>query len=180
MSSCSPSGNAPVAAAQSPGQQTPADPRAVRVVKINHEGRRVFSYEGEVVFRSEGMVVAHCIFTLPRVVDVGLFAITQGDIFMEHYYANEWFNIFTVYDRSGTLKGWYCNIAEPTQVCDGEIGWRDWALDLVVAPDRRQLVADEDEFEALNPSPEIRAQAKAGLATLQRWATESHPPFFHL
>lgn len=177
MSSTAPRSSAPLLDNPAEGQEEAHDPRAVRVVKIDHQGRRVFAYTGEIVYRAEGVVVARCIFTLPQVVDVGLFKIAQGDIFMEYYYSNEWFNIFAVYDRLGALKGWYCNVAEPTELCDGEIGWRDWALDLVVAPDGRQRVADEDEFEALQPSADTRAQAEAGLATLQRWAKEGHPPF---
>jgi protein associated with RNAse G/E len=176
--------SAPASDAQPPrhdalGHPVLGDPRTVRVVKVNHEGRRVFSYSGEVVFRAEGVVVARCLWTLPKVVDLRAFKITPGDIFMEYYYAHEWFNIFVVYDRLGALKGWYCNVAEPTELRDGELAWNDWALDLLVIPDGRQYVVDEDEFEALHPSPQLRAQAEAGLATLQRWATEGRPPFSH-
>ena len=43
----------------------------------------------------------------------------------------------------------------------------DLALDLLVFPDGRQLVLDEDEFEALQPDAALRAAAQSALDELK-------------
>jgi hypothetical protein len=47
----------------------------------------------------------------------------------------------------------------------------------LVLPDGQQIILDEDEFEALQPSEDVRAQATRALSTLRRWAREGTPPF---
>jgi len=95
--------------------------------------------------------------------------IKNGDIFMETYYTDRWYNIFEIHDRDdGTLKGWYCNIGKPAQLESEElISYVDLALDLWVAPDGTQTTLDEDEFAALDLDPETRARARLALEELQ-------------
>jgi hypothetical protein len=38
-------------------------------------------------------------------------------------------------------------------------------------------VLDEDEFEALRPTPEQRTLAQAALNTLNEWVEQGHAPF---
>ncbi len=52
------------------------------------------------------------------------------------------------------------------------ISYRDLALDLLVFPDGRQVVLDEDEFAALPLDARTRTQARRALATLQRHFAE--------
>jgi len=39
------------------------------------------------------------------------------------------------------------------------------------------LIADEDEFEAMQPSDQVRRQAAEALVTLRRWAALRQGPF---
>jgi len=151
--------------------------QAVTITKLDHRGNPVASYEGQVVLRDETRVVARCLWSHPDPFDLGPFRLEQGDVFLEHYYLGEWFNIFEVRDSSGRLKGWYCNLTRPVEVTDDEIRWADLALDLLVTPDGQQMLLDQEEFEGLGLSPEVRARVEDGLAALRRWVAEAHPPF---
>jgi len=137
------------------------------------------TYTGDVLRCEDDLVVVRCPWSVAGTVDVGLFSISPGDVFYEHYYRKQRFNIFEVYDADGRLKGWYCNLAHPPEISDGgrEIRWRDLALDMVALPDGTHRFEDEDEFEALNPSPTLRRTAAEVRSTLVRWLNEGHGPF---
>jgi predicted RNA-binding protein associated with RNAse of E/G family len=92
----------------------------------------------------------------------------RGDRFVETYFADRWYNIYEIYDRdSNERKGWYCNVTRPAEIEDGKISYVDLALDLLVFPDKRQLILDEDEFAALKISPEEAQTARLALQELQ-------------
>lgn len=148
----------------------------VMITKLDHTGQPVLSYAGELVYRDEELVVARCIWT-HETFDLGNFPLERGDIFMEFYYFREGFNIFQVYSAPGRLKGWYCNITAPVEVLAHEIRWLDLALDLLVLPNGQQVIRDVEEFEALQPSPELRAYVATALQKLQNWAEQRRAPF---
>lgn len=151
----------------------------VAITKLDYAGCALLTYTGELEQASADEFVVRCSWTSPQAVTVGFLTFAAGDILLEHFYRYEWFNIFKLYTGSGRLKGWYCNLAEPVTLTDSLILWRDLALDLLISPDGEQLVMDEDEFEALQPSDELRCSAREVLATLRRWVMEGHPPFTH-
>lgn len=150
--------------------------RRITIHKLDHAGREVISYPGELVFDDGEVVVVRCIFE-PREVRLGDLTFSQGDLLIECYYRHQPFNVFTLYAPTGRLKGWYCNVLERTLFSDGSIRWADLALDLLVTPDGARTVLDEDEFEALAPSQSQREQARQALETLSRWHAERAFPF---
>jgi hypothetical protein len=151
--------------------------RHITVTKVGHHGRAVISYPGDLVYADEAHLVARCLWTESTTLDLGPFALQPGDIFIENYYSERWFNIFAIYDRLGRIKGWYCNITRLIELADNEIRWHDLALDLLVLPDGRQILKDEADFDQLDLSDSIRSQACQELALLQRWAAEAAVPF---
>lgn len=152
-------------------------PRDVTVVKLSHSGERVFSYAGEVVYADAKVVVARCPWPGDRTVDVGPVSFGPGDVFVEYYYLDEWFNILQVHDVRGVLKAWYANVTRPVEIADGEIRWRDLALDVLVLPDGHHTVLDRDEFEALALDGTVRDGAKVGLEVLLGWVRNERYPF---
>lgn len=149
------------------------------IYKLDHLGCVVTAYEGELLTVGPGLILARCPWASAETADVGMFVIEPGDVFYEYYYPDRWFNIFEIHTSGGNLKGWYCNVCLPPEVAEDkrEIRWRDLALDLVVLPDGTYQLADEDEFEALSPSPEFRLRASEALNTILRWLAEGHRPF---
>jgi uncharacterized protein len=150
--------------------------REVTITKVDHQGQPLIRYPGVILYEDQGCLVARCTWT-HHVMDMGPFLLEPGDLWIEFYYQHEPFNIMAIYDRQGRIKGWYCNVTEQVETSSEEIRWRDLALDLLVLPDDRQIVLDEDDFEALEPSSEARARASGALATLNTWIIERRCPF---
>ncbi len=144
---------------------------AITVIKQDIQGRETFRYSGVVLERSPDCVRLEAYFNRDdRPLDE--IVLKRNDRFVETYYTKRWYNVFEIYDRDEeALKAWYCNIGYPAEIGDGVISYRDLALDLLVYPDRRQVVLDEDEFERLELSPQVRRQAIQALEELREQFT---------
>jgi uncharacterized protein len=141
----------------------------VDVVKLNTDGEETWRYSGKVLRREANTIWIEALFNRDDLPFHGIL-LGRGDRFVEQFFSDRWFNIFEIHDRADdSLKGWYCNVTMPAQFVDGEIRYIDLALDLLVYPDGRQLVLDEDEFEALRLSEEDRANALHALNDLRSY-----------
>jgi uncharacterized protein len=148
----------------------------VKVQKKNPAGEVTYEYEGMLLKRDEHSIVLEAFFDRPDMPFMDV-VFKTGDRFVEYYYTDRWYNIFTVHDRdNGTVKGWYCNIGKPAMFEDGIISYVDLALDLWVSTDGKQTVLDEDEFEALVLNEEVRTSALQGLEELKRLFLKDKPP----
>lgn len=137
------------------------------VIKQDPQGRETWRYQGTLVERDGDKIIIEAHFDR-RDMDFHGMRLCRGDRFVETYYRDRWYNIFAIHDReNGQLKGWYCNIASPAVIEGNRISYRDFALDLLVFPDGRQVILDEDEFAELSISDEKRAKARAALADLK-------------
>lgn len=148
----------------------------VTVLKKNLAGEVTWQYEGVVLRRDGNSVTVEALFDredLPFMDTI----LKKGDRFVEHYYADRWYNIFEIYDRDdGQVKGWYCNVGMPAVIEDGVVSYVDLALDLWVSADGRQTVLDEDEFAELGLDETLRARALKGLNELKRYFASKNPP----
>ncbi len=139
----------------------------ITVIKCNLEGKETFRYSGEIVQRSPNHILLEAYFTRPDLPFHGI-VLGKGDRFLETYYNDRWYNIYEIHDREDDrLKAWYCNICYPAEIGEDTVSFIDLALDLLVYPDGRQLVLDEDEFAALALTPKKRGQSKASLIEIQ-------------
>jgi len=148
----------------------------VKVQKKNPAGEVVYEYEGDELRRDDTSIVLEALFTRD---DMPFQNVTfkKGDRFVEYYYSDRWYNIFAIYDRDdGQVKGWYCNIGKPAVIEDGVVSYVDLALDLWVSADGRQTVLDEDEFDALALTDDLRRNALIGLDELKQVFLNDKPP----
>jgi uncharacterized protein len=148
----------------------------IKVQKKNPAGKVLIEYEGDEVRRDKHSLILEALFTRD---DMPFMDVTfkKGDRFIEYYYSDRWYNIFVVYDRDdGKIKGWYCNIGKPAVIEDYVVSYVDLALDLWVSTDGKQTVLDQDEFEALNLSDELKCGALHGLEELQSLFLNNKPP----
>lgn len=143
----------------------------VTVIKLNTQHEETWRYQGRILARDAHSILIEAFFNRD---DLEFHDITlrEKDRFIERYYDNRWYNIFEIHDREDDhLKAWYCNVTTPAEFSPDKIAYIDLALDLLVYPDGRFLVLDEDEFEDLNISEESQAKARQALATLIDLAT---------
>jgi len=138
----------------------------VTVIKQHPSGEVAWQYQGQVLERTQHSLTLQAFFNRD---DLPFFGITlaRGDRFIETFFFDRWYNIFEIHDRlDDRIKGWYCNVAMPATLLDGKVTYIDLALDLLVFPDGKRLILDEDEFDRLEISDEVRKRAQAGLAEL--------------
>ncbi len=142
--------------------------KKLTVIKCHPDGEEMWRWEGRELDRGENFVFLEAIFEMEEHF-VGGLHLLKGDRLLERYYSDRWYNIFEVFDgRKGLFKGWYCNLSEPAELGESEILFRDVALDLIVYPDGRQEELDQDEFDALDISEELRAKALIGWDELRQ------------
>lgn len=140
----------------------------IQVLKLNPQGEETWRYTGKVLSHRAQEVVLEAFFNRDAVPVLEI-TLRRGDRFVERFFTNRWYNIFEIY-HGGTpqLKGWYCNVARPAILQENRISYVDLALDLLVYPDGRQVVLDEDEFAVLSLDEATRKQALKGLEALKR------------
>ena len=142
-------------------------PNNIQVIKQDHLGNEVFRYPGRILMLDKQAVQLEAEFSF-EAVPVGEVVLQQGDRFIETFYFDRWYNIFEIRTSEDyLLKAYYCNIGHPAKIANGEVSYRDLAIDLLVMPDGRQTVLDMDEFEELSLDPETHQRALDGLAQIQ-------------
>jgi len=148
----------------------------IEVQKKNLEGEVTWKYEGVIVRREENAIILEALFDRPDMPFMGI-VLKKNDRFVETFYSDRWYNIFEIYDRDdGEIKGWYCNVGLPAVFEDGVVSYVDLALDLWISENGNQTVLDEDEFEALELSDELRVGALNGLKELRLlFENKKHP-----
>ena len=139
----------------------------VILIKQDHTGKEVWRYSGRLLRTSKAGILVEALFNRADLPFHGL-VFKSNDRFVELYLIEHWFNIYEIHDRdTDTIKGWYCNVTRPPLIQPDQIAYDDLALDLLVYPDERQLVLDEDEFEKLNIPPWDQKKARKGLNELK-------------
>ena len=137
------------------------------VRKLNPAGEETWRYTGRVLERAPNRVVLEAAFNRDDTPFHGI-VLRNGDRFVETFYTDRWYNVFEIHDRDDDrLKGWYCNIGHPAVIEKETVAYIDLALDLLVYPDGRQLVLDEDEYETLALPPELQQQARQAMDELR-------------
>jgi uncharacterized protein len=140
----------------------------LRVRKLKPDGRLDYSWSGVVLRCDASDMVLRAEFNVD-VVEREWATFRRGDVFVEFYYFDRWYNVFQVSAPDGTLKGWYANVGLPAELnAEGrELQYIDLALDVWTNPDGDFVVLDQDEFEALiQQHPELAQGAEQGRQTL--------------
>ena len=148
----------------------------VTIRKLDHTGRQVTAYPGQVLRRDDHTIVLRTAWERAPL-DLGFVVLEPGDRWTEYFYPDQWYNIFAICASDGRLKGWYCNVTRPAHISAGEVTAEDLALDLWVMPDGETQVLDEDEFATLPLTPAEREAAQQALAELQAMVARKTAPF---
>ncbi len=150
---------------------------AFTVIKLDACGDYELSYEGVLRERTDAFICVEAEFKFSDR-DLGYIKLRRGDRFREWFYADRWFNIFRVEDgETNALKGWYCNVTRPPIIEPNRVAAEDLCLDLLVYPDGRTLLLDEDDFAVLNlPKGDVE-KAWQAVGAIRRLVEKCLPPF---
>jgi hypothetical protein len=141
--------------------KTMTDSLTVKKLNLDHE--LVIAYDGVVLQRTPETVVLEARFSR-ETMDLGYAVFEHHDRFVEHFYADRWYNIFEIHSvHDDRLKGWYCNIVKPAAFGDSSIEQIDLALDVWINPDGSYSVLDREEFDALNLDRVTRLRAQQAV-----------------
>ena len=141
---------------------------AITVLKLDAQGRETWRYHGDIIQSLADRVVLEAHFDREDRLFHGM-PLCRGDRFLETYFTDRWYNIYEIHARDDdSLRGWYCNIGKPALIDGDCLSYVDLALDLLIFPDGRQVVLDEDEFLKLDISATDREQALAALEELKQ------------
>jgi predicted RNA-binding protein associated with RNAse of E/G family len=140
----------------------------ITVIKQDYLGNETWRYSGNLIARRQDEIVIEAHFNRDET-RVAELVLNRGDRFVETYFSNHWYNIFEIYDhKNDHLKGWYCNVGYPAVITRHSITYRDLALDLLVYPNGKQEVLDEDEFSELPLPRQVQTAARQALFELQQ------------
>lgn len=149
----------------------------ITVYKRDHRGRPVWHYAGTVAERGPGWVRLNAYFGRDRV-DIGLVVFCRGDLMVEWFYADRYYNVFQLHDGDGgPIKGWYCNITRPAEIRAAAVAADDLALDVFVSPLGQVTVLDEDEFAELALDAAEQAAALAAVDEIRALVRQRSGPF---
>lgn len=147
------------------------------IQKNDYTGQLVFEYEGDVIEGGSDWVCLRAVFQRPDV-DLGFVTFRPGDVFIEWFFTDRWYNIFQVQDgESARIKGWYCNITRPAELYGGLVRADDLALDVFVKPNGQVVLLDENEFNTLDLSTEERMAALRAVEMIRKAVTDRESPF---
>lgn len=147
------------------------------IIKYDASEVEAMRYSGDVLYQDRDRLCVRAPYTLPTR-DLGYVWLEQGDIFVEWFYTDRWYNVFLLYDGdNGAFKGCYCNFTRPARITAEHLIWVDLALDLWVFPSGETLLLDEDEYAELQLDSRDDAAVKAALAQVRQAVAQRAAPF---
>ena len=94
-----------------------------------------------------------------RIADVDLPA---GTVTIAYYWADRPYNVYHWLDPRGHTLAYYFNLSGPAEIAPDRVTWEDLEVDVLVTPDHRVQVLDEDRLPAV-----LAAERRAEIAAAQ-------------
>lgn len=138
--------------------------RTILEIKEKLSGER-HEFASDLLALAAGEAVS--LYTLPRDGQLGGIPLAAGTRCLGHFWADRPYNVYHAVDGTGQTLVFYVNLGDRTVITAESIAWRDLIVDLVVTPDGRCIVLDEDELPpALAPA--LLAEIEAARDDLLR------------
>ena len=85
---------------------------------------------------------------MPRAVQLEDVLLPAGTVSYGYFWESRAYNVYHWVDNSADTLALYFNIADSTRIGIDRVEWRDLAVDVLITPDGRCRVLDEDELPA--------------------------------
>lgn len=102
------------------------------------------TFDCELLTRADAEVVV--IYRMPRDVRLEDILLPEGTVSLGYFWENRPYNVYHWIDDALATRALYFNIADSTRISEDRIDWRDLAVDVLISPDGRCRVLDEDEL----------------------------------
>jgi len=146
----------------------------MRIHKCDHRGQPRVSYDGELIAHDGPRITLRARWTLPARA-LPYVTLEPGDVFIETFYTDRWYNVFEIHGPDGTLKGWYADICRPARLEHDALSWDDLALDVWMAPNGTMQILDQEEFaQVLRELPPAEAASAQGAVAAVQDALKEH------
>jgi predicted RNA-binding protein associated with RNAse of E/G family len=86
-------------------------------------------------------------------------ALPKGGATAGHFWIDRPYNVYHWLDAAGRTLGFYFNVGHTDEVGDAVVAWRDLIVDVVVTPDGKIDILDEDELP-----PDLPAEHRGTIA----------------
>ncbi len=86
------------------------------------------------------------IYRMPSDVQLEDLLLRKGTISLGYFWHDRPYNVYHWIDAQQDTVALYFNIADSTRISEQTIEWRDLAVDVLITPDGRCRVLDEDEL----------------------------------
>jgi uncharacterized protein len=143
----------------------PSDALKIEVI-INSrkfDGSISKSWAGELIEENSSLLLYRGVFDRD-VIHEHLGLIECGTISYEYFWLDRWYNIFRFHKADGTFRNFYCNIAMPPTVNEDLIDFVDLDIDMIVDPNGRFVIHDEDEYERNAEKYDYPASVRNGVS----------------
>ncbi|MFQ5859347.1 MAG: DUF402 domain-containing protein [Anaerolineae bacterium] len=129
----------------------------------------VAQFECSLVHREPGHVVLRYVVTGEGGEVAGI-RLPGGTITYAYYWTDRPYNVYHWLLPDGSTAGYYFNLADQTEIGEDYVEWRDLIVDILITPDGRCQVLDEDELPA-DLGPATRATLKRAKAEIRKHQT---------
>jgi uncharacterized protein len=86
--------------------------------------------------------------------------LAAGTVTIAYYWADRPYNVYHWVSPAGETLAWYFNLSGPARIGDGRVEWEDLEVDVLVTPDLRVQILDEDRLP-----PQLAASQRAAIAS---------------
>jgi len=117
--------------------------KTITEIKLTLAGARK-EFECELLTRDAGEVVV--IYQMPRDVQLEDVRLRKGTVSLGYFWQDRPYNAYHWIDEQNDTVALYFNIADGTRISQQTVEWRDLAVDVLLTPDGRCRVLDEDEL----------------------------------
>ena len=125
-------------------------PTSITEIKTTLGGERK-SFDCELLRRARCEAVV--IYRMPREMQLEDLLLPEGCVSLGYFWEHKPFNCYHWVDDKHRTLALYFNICDNTRISDARIAWRDLSVDVLITPDLRCRVLDEDELpDDLDPN----------------------------